>query len=89
MAKTFIINNELQKKLGEIIFSAGGFTVKISAAAAKRELKEMLGRFSREGIYDLGEVILKKPIKPSDPLFLGEVRNQLGRRGYLMIEKSK
>ncbi len=47
----------------------------------------MLNKFFKQGIRDLGEVILKEPIKSDNPLFLREVQNQLAIRGYLLTEK--
>lgn len=89
MTEIFIIKNSEGEKLGEIIYSGKRFQVNISSAGEKKQLEELLNQFLKEGVCDLGEVILKEPIKTGDPLFLGEVRNQLARRGYLLIEKKK
>lgn len=89
MPKIFIIKNSEGKKLGEIIYSRDNFKVNVLSAEEKKHLEGELNKFSRDGIRNLGEVILKEPIKPGDPLFLGEIRNQLVRRGYILIEKKK
>lgn len=88
MNKTFIIKNRDRKKLGEITYSRKKFRVNVASPGEKERLEELLDAYLK-GIRDLGEVILDKPIKPDDPLFLNEVRNQLARRGYLLIEKKR
>ena len=89
MTKTFILKNRENKELGEISYSEHGFRVDISPVKEKEEIEGLLNEFLKEGIRNLGEVILKDPIMPGDPLFLGEVQNQLARRGYIMLEKKK
>ena len=89
MSKTFLIQNNYGKNLGEITYLPKRFKVSVSSPQEKKQLEDLLNKFLKEGIRNLGEVILKEPIKPGDPLFLNEVRNQLARRGYIMIEKKK
>ncbi len=85
--KKFIIKDIFDRRLGEISYSEDGFKVDISSVKEKSEIGDMLNKFFKQGIRDLGEVILKEPIKPDNPLFLKEVWLQLARRGYLLIEK--
>lgn len=87
MPSVFIIKNREREKLGEISYSETGFRVDISSAEEKAKIEDLLKSFSGSGIYNLGEAILSKPIAPADPLFLPEVRNQLARMGYVLIEK--
>ena len=87
MEKVFLIKNRFKKNLGRIIYSRGKFKVEVFLKEDQEFLEELLNRLVKEGIVDLGEIILKKPIKLGHPLFLNEVRNQLARRGYILIEK--
>ena len=87
MPKNFLIQNRRGEDLGEIIYSRGKFKVNVFLAEEKKRLEELLNEFLKDGIRFLGEVVLKEPIKPGDPLFLNEVGNQLARRGYILIEK--
>lgn len=86
MSKTFIIKNREGEKLGEITYSQKKFKVDIASPKDKERLEELLNTYLK-GIRNLGEVVLDEPIKPGDPLFLNEVRNQLIWRGYTMFEK--
>lgn len=88
MVTTFIVKNYYGKELGEIIYSQKTFKVNVSSPEDRERLEILLNSYLK-GIRNLGEVILKEPIKPDDPLFFNEVRNQLVRRGYLLIEKKK
>lgn len=85
MSQVFILKNREKENMGEISYSETGFQVDIFSK--KEEIENLLNGFFREGIYNLGEVILNKPIMPVDPLFLPEVQNQLARMGYILIEK--
>ena len=87
MTKAFILKNRRGEEIGEIIFSNERFEVKISSHEEKEKLEKLLNSFTKNGIKDLGEVILEKPIKTDDPLFFNETRNQLARKGYILIEK--
>ncbi|MBZ1345343.1 MAG: hypothetical protein KY055_01755 [Candidatus Nealsonbacteria bacterium] len=87
MSQTFIIKDRFQKELGEISFSENRFKVEVSRKEDQEILEDLLDRFFKRGIRDLGEVILDEAIKPGDPLFLNEVRNQLLRKGYLLVKK--
>ena len=89
MLKAFILKNRRGEKIGEIIFSNKRFEVKVSLKEEKEKLEKLLDFFAKNGISDLGEVILKKPIKINDPLFFNEIRNQLAKRGYILTEKEK
>ena len=89
MSKTFIIKNIKGEIMGKIIFSQGKFEVNISSGVDKEKIEKLLDLFVKKGIRDLGEVILKQPIKMGDSLFFNEVRNQLARKGYIFIEKDK
>ncbi len=85
--KSFVIKDIFNKRMGEISYSEHGFRVDISSVKEKSKIEGMLNKFFKQGIRDLGEVILKEPIKPDNPLFLREVQNQLARRGYILTEK--
>lgn len=87
MTKTFLIKDRSGKKLGEIIYLKREFRVNVLFEEVKEELEKLLKKFSREGISNLGEIILDKPIKAGDPLFLKEIQNQLAKKGYILIEK--
>ena len=87
MIKAFILKNRRGEEIGEIIFSNKRFEVKVFFKEEKEKLEKLLDTFAKNGIKDLGEVILEKPIKTNDPLFFNETRNQLARRGYILIEK--
>jgi hypothetical protein len=89
MLKAFILKNRRGEKIGEIIFSNKRFEVKVSLKEEKEKFEKLLDFFAKNGISDLGEVILKKPIKINDPLFFNEIRNQLAKRGYILTEKEK
>ncbi len=89
MIKAFILKNRRGEEIGEIIFSNKRFEVKVSFKKEKEKLEKLLNSFAQQGIRDLGEVILKQPIKIKDSLFFNEVRNQLARRGYIFMEKNK
>lgn len=89
MAKTFVLKNRIGEEIGEIIFSNKEFNVKVFFKKEKEKLEKLLNSFAKNGIRDLGEVILEKPIKINYPLFFNETRNQLAKRGYILIEKEK
>jgi hypothetical protein len=89
MNKAFVLKDINNKKLGEIFYSSKKIRIDIPSGKEKREIAVLLHKFLKEGVRDLGEVILDKPIKPGDPLFLREVQNQLGQRGYILIEQKK
>ena len=89
MKKAFILKNRRGENLGEVIFSQDKFDVNISSRVEKEKIEKLLNFFAKQGIRDLGEVILKKPIKIKDSLFFNELGNQLARKGYILIEKDK
>ena len=86
MKKTFIVKNLRGKDIGKIIFSDNKFQVDIADKKNQEKIQVLLNSFIEKGIYDLGEVILKNPIKLSDFLFFDEIQNQLARRGYTLME---
>ncbi|MBZ1348151.1 MAG: hypothetical protein KYQ20_00005 [Candidatus Nealsonbacteria bacterium] len=85
--KSFIIKDIFDRRLGEISYSEDGFKVDISSVKEKSKIEGMLNEFFKQGIRNLGEVILEEPIKSDNPLFLKEVWLQLATRGYRLIEK--
>lgn len=87
MPQTFILKSSDGSNLGEINYFKKQFKINISLPEDKKQIEDLLGGFLKEGIWDLGEIILREPIKPGDPLFLNEVRNQLARAGYILIKK--
>ena len=89
MIKKFVVQDSSGKELGEIIYSKGKFELNIALEKEKKELRELLNSYLEKGISDLGEVILKEPIKFNDPLFLNEVQNQLARKRYVVFAKNK
>lgn len=89
MSQVFILKDIEGRDLGEIIYSQNGFQVNIIFEKEKNEMEKLLNKFFKEGIFDLGEVFLEKPILPQDPLFLNEIKNQLAEKGYIMIDKDK
>ena len=89
MEKTFFVKNLRGEDIGKIIFSDNKFQVDIADKKNQEKIQILLNSFLEQGIYDLGEVILKNPIKSGDPLFFQEIQNQLARRGYAPIENGK
>jgi len=91
MSQRFIIKDIEGKELGEIIFSKKKFDVKVPFPKEKEKLEKLLNSFLKEGIRDLGEVILteSKSIRSNHPLFFQEVGNQLAKRGYVPIRNKK
>ncbi len=87
MTKTFILKNQKKKKIGEISYSKNEFKIDIFSIKEKKKIENLLNKFLKQGFRDLGEIILKDPIKPGDHLFLNETKNQLARKGYILIEK--
>ena len=87
MPPTFIVKNRYGKKLGELIFSKKKFTVKITFPEDRKNLEELLSTSVKEGIRNLGEVVLDKPLKLGDPLFFKALEDLLIRKGYLVVVK--
>lgn len=85
--KNFIIKNSLGEKIGKIIFSEGKFKTEVFLSEDKHFLDKFLNRFSQEGIFNFGEVVLNEPIKFDNPKFLDEVSNQLAKRGYILVKE--
>lgn len=88
--KTLIIKSLFGQKLGKIIFllEKNEFMVDISIPSDKEKIEKLLSGFFKNGIRDLGPIILDEPIKSDNPLFLQEINNQLAKRGYVpYIEK--
>ncbi len=89
MEKKFILKNRNNEEIGEVIFSENNFQVNVESEEKQIELEALLNFFVEQGISDLGEIILENPIKLDDPLFFDEIKNQLARKGYILIEKEQ
>ncbi len=87
LKKVFIIEDSSEKKLGEIIFfpQEKEFKINIDFLPEKEKIERLLNGFLENGIKNLGNVVLIKPVKSDHPLFLTAVENFLARMGYTAV----
>lgn len=88
-SKTFLITDIFGKNLGEItlFFKEKKFEVRIPFLKEKEKVEALLKQYFKEGISDLGEVILKKPIDITNSLFELALQKKLRGDGFVILPK--
>jgi hypothetical protein len=89
--RSFIVKNYQGEYLGEITFlpKEKKFEFKKFLPEEEKIVSSLLDKYLKEGIKNLGEVILEKPITLSHPRFLSALRYDLIKKGYILLEKNK
>jgi hypothetical protein len=75
--------------LGTISVAEGGVVTLKLKTPAQLEAAEILKRLQKEGVSDLGEIVLKEPIKIAPDLVFIELWRELALRGYKITPPPK